>query len=78
MDFRDPKHRMSFTFLGKPVTRRVSPDDIEAYLKAHGYLSAISADRYWPPGIPYVWTPPKRPDKRAPPIHIQPRVVPGA
>ncbi|WP_437727048.1 hypothetical protein [Sorangium sp. So ce861] len=77
MDFRDCKHRMSLTFPGKPVTRRVSPDDIEAYLKARGYLPALSVERDWPRNIAYKWWPPRWPDPRTPPIGIRPRDVPG-
>ncbi|AUX43442.1 uncharacterized protein SOCE26_048900 [Sorangium cellulosum] len=52
-NIRDPKHRMEVTFPGRPITRRVSPDDIERYLKAKGYESARSAERDWPRDIAY-------------------------
>ncbi|WP_437649091.1 hypothetical protein [Sorangium sp. So ce362] len=76
-NIRDPKHRHSLTFPGKPVTRSVSPDDIERYLKDRGYLPALSVEHGWPRGIAYMWWPPRWPDPRTPPIHIRPRHVPG-
>ncbi|XXX74139.1 hypothetical protein WMF30_41490 [Sorangium sp. So ce134] len=76
-NIRDPKHRMSLTFPGRPIIRRVSPDDIERYLRDRGYVSAISVERGWPKDIAYSWFPPRWPDPRTPPIHIQPRMVPG-
>ncbi|WP_437972217.1 hypothetical protein WMF04_24260 [Sorangium sp. So ce260] len=78
MNLRDPKHRMSVTFPGKPVTRCVSPHDIETYLESKGYQSALSVERNWPRDIPYAWLPPRWPHPQTPPIHIQPRVVVGA
>ncbi|KYF75845.1 hypothetical protein BE17_23570 [Sorangium cellulosum] len=76
-NIRDPKHRMTVTFPGKPVTRDVSPDDIEAYLRSKGYEAALLADRNWPKDVAYSWWPPRRPDPRAPPFHIRPAVVRG-
>ncbi|XXX76938.1 hypothetical protein WMF30_55755 [Sorangium sp. So ce134] len=82
-NIRDPKHRMALTFPGRPVTRRVSPDDIERYLRERGYEPMRLADDCWPPGSIwpsdafYSWWPPRRPDPRAPPAHIRPAVVRG-
>ncbi|WP_438033687.1 hypothetical protein [Sorangium sp. So ce204] len=77
MNLNDPKHRMSVTFPGKPVTRCVSPHDIEAYLESKGYQSVLSVECDWPRDIPYPWLPPRWSDPRAPPIHIQPHIVRG-
>ncbi|WP_438026371.1 hypothetical protein [Sorangium sp. So ce233] len=68
---------MRLTFPGKPVTRRVSPEDIEGFLRSRGYQPALSIARDWPRDIAYVWTPPTWPDPRAPPFRIQPRIVRG-
>ncbi|WP_437301128.1 hypothetical protein [Sorangium sp. So ce426] len=50
---------------------------MEDYLESKGYQSALSVERDWSRDIPYAWLPPRRLDPRAPPIHIQPRVVMG-
>ncbi|WP_437721816.1 hypothetical protein [Sorangium sp. So ce861] len=77
MNLRDPKHRMELTFPGKPVTRRVSPLEIEAYLRTKGYTPAILGDRTWPKKLPYSWWPPE-PDSEAPRPHTKCAKVPGA
>ncbi|WP_437776188.1 hypothetical protein [Sorangium sp. So ce1097] len=77
INIRDPKHRHSLTFPGKPIARRVSPDDIEAYLRAKGYRPAGSIARDWPRNIAFAWLPPEPPDPRAPPFPIRSRMVPG-
>ncbi|WP_437309600.1 hypothetical protein [Sorangium sp. So ce388] len=71
------KYRIKLTFPGRPVTRCVSPADIERYLTERGYEPTLSVERDWPRHIPYAWFPPKWPDTRAPPIHIKPRFVRG-
>ncbi|WP_438000608.1 hypothetical protein WMF26_13080 [Sorangium sp. So ce185] len=76
-NFRDPDYRMDLSFPGKPITRRVSPRDIEEYLKAKGYTSYLSVERGWPKEIPFAWYPPERPDPRAPRFGIEPRFVRG-
>ncbi|WP_437601767.1 hypothetical protein WMF28_09230 [Sorangium sp. So ce590] len=65
------------SFPGPPVTRSVSPDDIEAYLKTRGYLPALSVETGWPRGIAYMGWPPRWPDPRALMIPIIPRMVMG-
>ncbi|WP_437634267.1 hypothetical protein [Sorangium sp. So ce854] len=62
MSFRDPKRRVSLTLPGRPVTRSVSPDDIERYLSARGYLGVRSAQPGWPHDVALVWLPPAGPD----------------
>ncbi|XXY16011.1 hypothetical protein WME88_48025 [Sorangium sp. So ce216] len=78
-NIRDAKHRMSVTFPGRFVTRRVSPADVEAYLRARGYEAHGLADDRWPPDAVYSWWPPRRPprwpDPRA--IDVPPRPVRG-
>ncbi|WP_437486875.1 hypothetical protein WME75_04745 [Sorangium sp. So ce1014] len=66
MTFRDPTFRMKLTFPGLPVTRRVSPADIEAYVALRGYTPTVSIERDWPEHISNVWLPPQWPDPRAP------------
>ncbi|WP_438040161.1 hypothetical protein [Sorangium sp. So ce128] len=77
MNLGAPKHRMSATLPGKPVTRCVSPHDIETYLESKGYQSVLSEERAWPRDIPYASLPPSWPDPRAPPIRIHPHIVRG-
>ncbi|MGK4000668.1 hypothetical protein [Sorangium sp. So ce1024] len=62
MSFRDPKRRVSLTLPGRPVTRAVSPDDIERYLSARGYLGVRSAQPGWPRDVALVWLPPAGPN----------------
>ncbi|WP_437662493.1 hypothetical protein [Sorangium sp. So ce1182] len=80
-NIRDAKHRMAVTLPGKPVTRRVSPDDVEAYLRARGYEAHRLDDRDWPPDAIYSWWPPRPPprwpDPRATSIDVPPRPVRG-
>ncbi|MGK3959511.1 hypothetical protein WMF38_41500 [Sorangium sp. So ce118] len=56
--------------------RSVSPDGIEAYTKARGYLPALSVETGPPRGIACMGWPPQWPDPRTPPIHIRPRQEP--
>lgn len=80
-NIRDPKHRMSVTFPGRFVTRRVSPADVEAYLRARGYEAHRLDHRDWPPDAIYSWWPPRRPprwpDPRPTSINVPPRPVRG-
>ncbi|WP_437828807.1 hypothetical protein [Sorangium sp. So ce1153] len=76
-NIRDPKFRVLLTFPGLPVKRRVSPDDIEAYLKAKGYGPYLSIERDWPKGIARAWMLPKWPEPGSPPMHIQAVMVHG-
>lgn len=76
MNLRDPKHRMELTFPGKPVTRRVSPLEIESYLRAKGYNPAILGERSWPKNLPYIWWHPD-PHPLAPRLHPKRVKVPG-
>ncbi|WP_437664888.1 hypothetical protein [Sorangium sp. So ce1182] len=80
-NIRDSKYRMSVTFPGRFVTRRVSPDDIERYLRERGYEAHRLDDGDWPPDAIYSWWPPRRPprwpDPRATTIDVPPRVVRG-
>ncbi|XXX73316.1 hypothetical protein WMF30_37280 [Sorangium sp. So ce134] len=76
MNIRDPKHRMSLTFPGPPITRGVSPLEIESYLRAKGYEPAILDARSWPKHLPYSWYPPApHPVKLSP--YPRPSRVPG-
>ncbi|WP_437947039.1 hypothetical protein WME98_40405 [Sorangium sp. So ce296] len=80
-NIRDPKHRMAVTFPGRPVTRRVSPGDVERYLRERGYEPHRLGDDAWPPDAIYSWWPPRRPprwpDPRPTSIDLPPRVVRG-
>ncbi|XYH92860.1 hypothetical protein ACMHYB_33965 [Sorangium sp. So ce1128] len=80
-NIRDPKHRMSVTFPGRFVTRRVSPADVEAYLRARGYEPHGLADDRWPQDVVYSWWPPRRPPRwpgpRPTSINVPPRPVRG-
>ncbi|XXY51478.1 hypothetical protein WME91_10080 [Sorangium sp. So ce269] len=80
-NIRDPKHRMSVTFPGRFVTRRVSPADVEAYLRARGYEAHGLADDRWPQDVVYSWWPPRLPprwpDPRPTSISVPPRPVRG-
>ncbi|WP_434042706.1 MULTISPECIES: hypothetical protein [Sorangium] len=62
INIRDAKHRMSVTFPGRPITRHISPDDIECYLRAKGYRGVRSAQPGWPRDVALVWLPPAGPD----------------
>ncbi|WP_437957327.1 hypothetical protein WME76_39350 [Sorangium sp. So ce119] len=46
-------------------------------MRANGYRPTASIARDWPEDIAFSWIPPQWPDPRAPPFHIQPRMVPG-
>ncbi|WP_437513084.1 hypothetical protein [Sorangium sp. So ce1099] len=78
-NIRDAKHRMRVTFAGRPVTRHVSPGDVERYLRERGYEAHRLDHRDWPPDAVYSWWPPRRPprwpDLRA--IDVPPRPVRG-
>ncbi|MGK3966699.1 hypothetical protein WMF38_21275 [Sorangium sp. So ce118] len=78
-NIQDPKRRIALTFPGRPVTRRVSPGDVERYLRERGYEAHRLDNRNWPLDVIYSWWPPRRPprwpDPRATSIDVQPRPV---
>ncbi|WP_437968908.1 hypothetical protein WMF04_06290 [Sorangium sp. So ce260] len=80
-NIRDSKHRMRVTLPGRPVTRRVSPADVETYLTARGYEPHRINHRDWHPDAIYSWWPPRRPprwpDARPTTIDTPPHVVRG-
>ncbi|KYG10996.1 hypothetical protein BE21_58425 [Sorangium cellulosum] len=62
MKFRDPKLRVSLTLPARPVTRCVSPADIERYLSAHGYRAFHVVIPVRPWYVAMLWFPPIGPD----------------
>ncbi|WP_437686411.1 hypothetical protein [Sorangium sp. So ce176] len=61
MKLRDPKRPVALTLPGRPVTRRVSPADIERYLLERGYRGVRSAQPGSPRDVAIVWLPPTGP-----------------
>ncbi|WP_433936540.1 hypothetical protein AB3662_17850 [Sorangium cellulosum] len=64
LKFRAPKRRVSLTLPSRPVTRCVSPDDIERYLSAHGYRPFHVSMPCPPWYVAVLWFPPIGPDGR--------------
>ncbi|WP_437752006.1 hypothetical protein [Sorangium sp. So ce1389] len=62
LKFRDPKRRVSLTLPARPVTRCVSPADIERYLSARGYRPFHVTIPVRPWYVAMLWFPPIRPD----------------
>ncbi|XXT16692.1 hypothetical protein WME94_41330 [Sorangium sp. So ce429] len=58
MKLRDPKRRVSLTLPARPVTRCVSPADIEQYLSARGYRAFHVTIPVRPWYVAMVWFPP--------------------
>ncbi|WP_437611150.1 hypothetical protein WMF20_04955 [Sorangium sp. So ce834] len=64
LKFRDPKRRVSLTLPARPVTRCVSPADIERYLSARGYRAFHVSIPVRPWRVAVLWFPPIGPDGR--------------
>ncbi|KYF75863.1 hypothetical protein BE17_28975 [Sorangium cellulosum] len=62
LKFRDPKRRVSLTLPARPVTRCVSPGDIERYLSARGYRPFHVTMSCPPWYVAVLWFPPIGPD----------------
>ncbi|WP_437338471.1 hypothetical protein [Sorangium sp. So ce394] len=69
MKFRDPKRRVSLTLPARPVTRCVSPADIERYLSARGYRAFHVVIPVRPWYVAMLWFPPIGPDGRNQPSY---------
>ncbi|WP_437319754.1 hypothetical protein [Sorangium sp. So ce385] len=60
--FRDPTRRVTLTLPARPVTRCVSPDDVERYLSARGYRAFHVSIPVRPWRVAVLWFPPIGPD----------------
>ncbi|WP_438019305.1 hypothetical protein WMF18_09645 [Sorangium sp. So ce315] len=69
LEFRDPKRRVSLTLQARPVTRCVSPADIERYLSARGYRAFHVVIPIRPWYVAMLWFPPIWPDGRNQPSY---------
>ncbi|WP_437305191.1 hypothetical protein [Sorangium sp. So ce388] len=69
LKFRSPKRRVSLTLPARPVTRCVSPDDIERYLSARGYRPFHVSIPVRPWYVALLWFPPIGPDGRNEPSY---------
>ncbi|XXX76651.1 hypothetical protein WMF30_10715 [Sorangium sp. So ce134] len=64
LKFRDPQRRVSLTLPARPVTRCVSPADIERYLSARGYRAFLVSIPVRPWYVAMLWLPPIGPDRQ--------------
>ncbi|KYG01810.1 hypothetical protein BE21_55960 [Sorangium cellulosum] len=69
LKFRDAQRRVSLTLPARPVTRCVSPADIERYLSARGYRAFHVTIPVRPWRVAVLWFPPIGPDGRNQPSY---------